>query len=239
MTVLKRLSNVVRAEAHALIDKLEDPIKIMELGIIDLKKDLKKSMDNLAKVKAIAIKIRNDADKAKKLAEDYEKKALNVLKKTQNKELNEQEADRLATESLIKKEEVENNAARLAQDSEKHDQLSKQFQASVNNIKSKISKYEKDLEILKAKSGTAVSGKKVNEQLAELTEINSSNTIEMIEKMKAKVEQDELLAQAYEDIVNADKSVDNEINTALESDLMTTASQSLLELKKKLGIIKE
>jgi phage shock protein A len=40
MGIFSRLFNVGKAEAHAAIDKLEDPIKMTEQGIRDLKKDL-------------------------------------------------------------------------------------------------------------------------------------------------------------------------------------------------------
>ena len=44
MGVFKRLFTVGKAEAHAAIDKLEDPIKMTEQGIRDLKLDLDKSL---------------------------------------------------------------------------------------------------------------------------------------------------------------------------------------------------
>ena len=37
----------------------------------------------------------------------------------------------------------------------------------------------------------------------------------MLEKMKSKVEEDESLAEAYGEVANIDKSVDDEINAAL------------------------
>ena len=51
------------AEAHSAIDKLENPIKLTEQGIRDLKKDLDKSLHALAEVKALEIRSRNDANK--------------------------------------------------------------------------------------------------------------------------------------------------------------------------------
>ena len=38
MGIFSRLFKVGQAEAHAMVDKLEDPIKITEQGIRDLKK---------------------------------------------------------------------------------------------------------------------------------------------------------------------------------------------------------
>ena len=44
MNVFKRLFRVGEAEAHSALDKLEDPIKMTEQGIRDLKKDLDASL---------------------------------------------------------------------------------------------------------------------------------------------------------------------------------------------------
>ena len=51
--VFKRMFKVAQSEAHAAVDRLEDPIKMTEQGIRDLRKDLEASMKNLAEVKAL------------------------------------------------------------------------------------------------------------------------------------------------------------------------------------------
>ena len=56
MGIFNRIFNVGKAEAHAMVDKLEDPIKMTEQGIRDLKKDLDSSLQALAEVKAMAIR---------------------------------------------------------------------------------------------------------------------------------------------------------------------------------------
>ena len=80
---------------------------------------------------------------------------------------------------------------------------------------------------------TAAASKKINQQISR---VDSSGTIAMLEKMKAKVEEDESLATAYGEMAAADKSVDDEINAALSSGSTSAPSTSLIELKKKMGI---
>jgi len=232
MTIFKRLFKIGQSEAHAIVDKFEDPIKLTEQGIRDLKNDLKGAMTSLAEVKGIAIRTRREADNNKKLAADYERKAMLILQKMQNGEMDAADAERLATEALNKKEHHSQEAVRLSQEADRHEQMSNQLQLNVNKIKASVSTYENDLTTLKARSKTAASTKKINKQMAK---IDSSGTISMLEKMKAKVEEDESLAIAYGDMANADKSVDDEINAVL-SGSSPTASQNLLELKKKMGI---
>ncbi|WP_186441218.1 PspA/IM30 family protein, partial [Desulfamplus magnetovallimortis] len=53
MSFFSRLFKVGESNAHAIIDKMEDPIKMTEQGIRDLKKDLTEAMTALAEVKGI------------------------------------------------------------------------------------------------------------------------------------------------------------------------------------------
>ena len=61
MSIFRRIFKVTQSETHAIIDKFEDPIKMTEQGIRDLKKDLQQAMISLAEVKGMAIRTRRDA----------------------------------------------------------------------------------------------------------------------------------------------------------------------------------
>lgn len=233
MSIFRRIFKITQAEAHAVVDKLEDPIKLTEQGIRDLKNDLQRAMTSLAEVKGIAIRTRRDAEGKKKLAADYERKAMLLLNKMQSGELDAGEAERLATEALNLKEQNAAEAVRLATEAERHEKMADQLQGNVNKIKSSISTYENDLVTLKARAKTAQASKKINQQIAK---IDSSGTISLLEKMKAKVEEDESLAAAYGEMAAVDKSVDDEIDTVLSSGGKPSGSDSLAELKKKMGI---
>lgn len=233
MSIFKRVFKVGQSEAHAVIDKLEDPIRMTEQGIRDLKKDLQQAMTSLAEVKSISIRTRKESDNKKKAAAEYERKAMLLLQKMQDGSLDGTEAERLASEALSRKESESNEAVRLSQEADRHEQMASTLQTNVNKIKSSITTYENDLVTLKARARTAASTKKINQQLSK---VDSSGTIAMLEKMKAKVEEDESLALAYGDMVTADQSVDDEISAALEGAQPAAGPDHLLELKKKMGI---
>jgi len=228
----QRLFKIGQSEAHAVLDNMEDPIRMTEQGIRDLKNDLQSSMTSLAEVKGVAIRLKKDGDSSKSLAAEYERKAMLLLQKMQGGEMDQAEAERLATEALKKKEEASQKAAQALKDWENQDNMANQLQGKIEKLKSTITKYENDLITLKARARTAASTKKINQQLAK---IDSSSTIAMLEKMRNKVEEDESLAQAYGQVADIDKSVDNEIDAAL-SQGNTTANDSLAALKSKMGI---
>ena len=230
MGIINRLLTIGKAEAHSAIDKLEDPIKVTEQGIRDLKNDLSKSLQALAEVKALAIRSKKDLNNNKAAAKDYEQKAILLIKKAESGALDVAEADRLATEVLSRKEEAMSNAARAQEEVNKFDANIAQLESNVNKLKSNISRYENELRTLKARARVAKSTEKVNKQLSG---IDSSGTVSMLERMKEKVEQQEAMAEAYGDMAGNDKSIDDEIDNALGG-TQAKAASSLEELKAKL-----
>ena len=231
--IFQRFFKMAQSEAHSAVDKLEDPIKLTEQGIRDLKKDLQSAMTSLAEVKAIAIRLKKDSDDQKKLAGDYERKAMMLLQKAQAGDMDAVEAERLATAALEKKEGAVTQAQRLSVDQEGQQGMADQLQNKVEQLKRDIGKYENELVTLRARAKTASSMRKINQQLSG---VDSSSTLAMLEKMKDKVAEEESLAQAYGDIGDVGTSIDQDIDKALQAPSQSATSDSLAELKKKMGI---
>ena len=232
--LFSRILRLGKAEAHSAVDKLEDPIKMTEQGIRDLKKDLEESMKSLAQVKGIVIRMRNDAENKKKLAADYESKAMALLQKAEQGSLEMSEAERLATEVLSRKEDAAKEALRLSKEVSVQEGMSLQLQRNVDKLRTTVQRYENDLVTLRARSKTAAATKKLNAQIAR---VGSDSTIAMLEKMRDKVEEDESLSQAYGEMADSGQSVDDEISKALgEGSPMPGASDSLAALKAKMKL---
>jgi phage shock protein A len=232
MGIFNRLFKIGQSEAHALVDKLEDPIKLTEQGIRDLKKDLEASLTSLAEVKAIAIRMRKDAENNKLQSQDYERKAMLLLQKAQSGQISQGEADRLATEAIVKKDEHDKVAVHSENEYQKQQAMVDKLQNNINRLKSTISTYDNELITLKARAKTASSVKKINKQLAN---IDSSGTIHMLEKMKTKVDEEESLASAYGEIAGTTKTLDDEIDTVLADSKKVEAGDKLAALKAKLA----
>ncbi len=230
MGIFSRLFTVGKAEAHAVVDKLEDPIKMTEQGIRDLKKDLDKSLQALAEVKGLAIRSKRDVAEQTARAQNYEQKAILLLQKAEKGEMEVAEAERLATEALSRKEEATAAAARAKEEVTRFDTNLAQLDANVKKLKSTITRYENELRTLKARSRVSSATQKINKQLSG---IDSSGTVSMLEKMKEKVAQQEAMAEAYGDIAIENKSIDDEIDAHL-SDTNVKASNALEALKAKM-----
>lgn len=230
----RRVFKFAESEAHAAINKLEDPIKMTEQGIRDLKKDLQVSLKNLAEVKALQIRMQRDLEEKKAGAADYEKKAMLLLQQARAGALEPAEADRLAGEVLAKKERAASAAVGMTRDVQKQDAMVAQLEANVKQLKSQISAWETELATLIARAKVASATKKLNQQLAQ---VDSNGTIAMLEKMRTRVDEDEALAKSYGEIAMVETSIDAEIDKTLAGSRgEVKASDSLAALKAKMGI---
>ncbi len=234
MSWFKRLFRIGKAEAHAALDKLEDPIKMTEQGIRDLKGNLEKALVALAEVKAMGIRANGDAEGYEAKAKEYETKAMMLLKKAQAGELDAAEGDRLASEALLRKEENEKLAVQARKNQGYFEKNGDKLNENIQNLRTNIAKYENELKTLKARAAVSSATKNINKDLAN---IDSSSTVSMLEKMKEKVAQEEALAESYADIAKEGRSLDQEIDDALEGSAAEVKAQDqLAELKKKMGI---
>ena len=231
MNFFKRLFKIGQAEANAAIDNMEDPIKMTEQGIRDLRVDLEKSLESLAQVKALAIRAKNDIEEFTAKANDYEQKAMLVLTKAKNGELEFNEADDLAKQALLKKQEIHLQIENAKNEATSFDNSVAQLEGNVQEIKGTISKWENELKTLKARVKVSKATKNLNKQMAEK---DSSGTVAMLERMKEKVQQEEALAEAYGDLSKSSKTVDQKLNELTDTK-NKTAEDNLAQLKKQLG----
>jgi phage shock protein A len=233
MSIFQRLFKIGQAEGHHVINKLEDPIRMTEQGIRDLKSDLQGAMTGLAEVKGVAIRLTQEAEEARRQASEYERKAMLMLQRAQADHMDMPQAERLATEALTMKDSASERAIRRFKDAEQQQRLASQLQEKIGQFKSTISTHENELMTLRARAKTAAATKKINQQLSQ---IDSSSTIALLERMKNKVEEDEALAQAYGEMANVDSSIDAAIDRALADSQTLSPQDRLAELKAKMGL---
>jgi phage shock protein A len=231
MNIFKRLFKIGQSEAHSLVDQLEDPIKLTEQGIRDMKADLDKSLQAMAEVKAMGIRAKNEAETNRNKSKDYEMKAIDLLERSKKGLIVQTEADRLAESALQRQQECLSQMQRALTDQKKFEVSVSKLDVNISKLKSSISKWENELKTLKARAKVSEATKNVNKQMANL---DSSSTLAMLEKMKEKVEQNEALAESYAQIVDESKTIDEEIDKALEL-TNKSSSDALKALKEKMN----
>ena len=233
MNIFKRLLRIGQAEIHSAVDKMEDPIRMTEQGIREMREDLDKALQASAQVRAMAIRTKNEMTKKEAEAKDYQNKAILLLQKAQKGEISMEQAEKLAKEALTLRENLLKEASALTEQLGTHEKAADDIQKNVDILRFNITKWENELRTLKSRLKVSRATKEVNRQMAQ---IDSNSTVSMLERMKEKVEEEEALAQAYGDMAKSTKSVDDEINKAIGSE-NGKVSWELEEIKKKLGIV--
>ena len=230
MGILKRLSTVFKSNANAAIDEIEDSIKMTNQGILDLKEQLNKARHSLATAKANSIKAHREYKAALVKPEEYEQKAVALLKKVEHGELSADDGDRLATEALAKKEafikEVEHRLDvynNLKTNADK-------FENDINKLRKEIENWENKARTLRSRKDLADSRVAMRQNMSS---IDPSSTINMLKKMEEKVEKAEALAEAEDQLSISERTTDDEINAVLSAP--SKSSDALAALKQKMA----
>jgi len=231
MGFFRRLFKIGQAEANAAVNKLEDPVKMTEQGIRDMKGKLDESIQALAEVKALAIRSKNDANKYRNKMTEYENKAIALIKRAESDAVDPADADRLATSALDEKEQAGQNLQTALKTQKTYDAQVAKLDHTIDRLRANISKWENEAKTLRARAKVSQATKTINKQLAN---IDADGTVAMLERMKDKVEQDEALAESYADIAFENQSIDEEIDSVLEES-SGGGSEALAALKAKLS----
>lgn len=230
MNIFQRLFKIGQAETHSAIDKLEDPIKMIEQGLRDLHTELDSANRAMAEVKAMHIRRGNELKSYKEEQESTHNKSVLLLKKAQEGALDSVEADQLVKENLRKKAAITKkiNAAE-----QQVDTLQKQVTAlegNVSKIKASIGQWESELKTLRARVKVSNATQKINKQLMQM---DSNSVAGMLERMKDKVLDEEALANAYGEMSKKEESNDEKINKIIND---ISLDEELAQLKSQLGI---
>ena len=229
--IIQRFFKFIQASAHSFLSRFEDPIKLTEQGIRDLKHDYDENMRGLAEIKAIAITTKRNMEERKQVALDYERKALLLLQNAQNGTLSQEEADRLASEALNKKNNAIQEATKFAVDLQNYENMTRTMENKLVSLKKQISNWESELTTLKARHKVAKSTRKINQQLCTLS---TDSTTAMLADMKTKIQEEEALATAYDQMIYLESDIDKEINNAIGTTASADTQIALAELKAKM-----
>ncbi|MFT3678026.1 MAG: PspA/IM30 family protein [Chitinophagaceae bacterium] len=232
MNIFKRLFRIGQAEIHAAVDKMEDPVKMTEQGLRELRQDLAEATEAYAQVKALAIRTENDQAHCLQESTNYAEKAILIMQKAQAGQVDMVKAEQLAREALSLRRRFYSESEELGQQVVALQQSSREMLRNTEILKENMEKWEKELRTLKAKAKVSKATEQVNKQLAQL---DTNGTVAMLERMKAKVEDQEALSKAYGEIARDKNSLKDELNSILKDDSLSI-EKDLKAIKDKLGI---
>ncbi|RYY60474.1 MAG: PspA/IM30 family protein [Chitinophagaceae bacterium] len=232
MNLFKRIFRIGQAEIHAAVEKMEDPVKMTEQGLRELREDLAQATEAYARVKALAIRTENEKEVCQKESLNYAEKAILIMQKAQHGEVEIVKAEQLAREALSLRRQYYTDSENLAVQVVAHQQSSQEMLNNIGILKENLAKWEKELKTLKARVKVSKATQQVNKQLAQL---DTNGTIAMLERMKEKVEDQEALSKAYGEIARDKHTMKDELDKILKDDT-TSIEKDLAAIKTKLGM---
>ena len=225
--ILERFKTIMSSNINALLDKMEDPEKMIDQYLRDMEKDLgsvkAETVAVMAQESAAKRKVAECEDEIKKM-ESYAKKALQAGNEADARMfLEKKESIKIKLESLEKEKMIAvENSLKMR---EMHDKLTSDIQklnAKRNEIKSKIKMAKSAQKINSMTSSTGISGK-----------MDSFNSIEekvdrMLDEANASFELNSSKKDEVDDLMKKYDSVEPESSSAVDEELE--------RLKKEMGL---
>jgi len=221
--IFDRFKRVVSSNINDLINKAENPEKMLNQLIIDMNQQMVESKKAVAMAIADEKKIERELLEQKRQADEWERKAVMAVKAGR---------DDLAKEALLRKQEAENYYNQLRPQWESQKAAVEKLKETLRMLQNKIDEASRKKNILIARAKRAEAQEKIQKTLTSMA--GNTSAFETFDRMAKKVDEIEARAEANGELANlsVSSSLENEF-AKLESS-GTGADLMLEELKRKM-----
>ncbi len=225
MGILTRIFNLFRATTSDLLDKAEDPEKMIKQMISDLEAQKKKAKEQMTEALALQKRLERDTEKEHQEAEKWEQKAILAV---------QNEKDDLAKEALTRKNEHLRRALDFEKQLEMHQNNADSLKESYQTMEDKIDEIKRKQGLLSVKQKQAEAQEKIYKTIEGLGD--TSGIMDTIERAEEKVENLQARAEAYQEIsMESDQESLEEKFKELEHE-SPDMEMEMLELKKRAAL---
>jgi len=225
MGIFDRLSTMIRSNLNDLISRAENPEKMLNQLILDMKGQLAKAKQQVAISIADEKKLQADAEQMKKGAEDWERRAMLAVQENR---------DDMAKQALVRYNEALQGAQQLHETWVKSKAETESLKNSLRMLNDKIEEAKRKKNILIARARRAEAQQRIQETMSGLSD---KSAFESFERMAEKIEQNERRAIAAAEI-QEEFSGDALVKQFEVLEYHGTSDQQLIELKMKMGLLK-
>lgn len=184
MGIFDRIGRVVRANVNDMISNAEDPEKVLEQSILEMKEDLVKMRQAVAQAIAAQKRTEQQYISNQSEANKWQQRAQLALTKGE---------ENLAREALVKKKTYGDAATTLKQQLDQQLSQVEGLRRNLITLENKISEANTKKNMLKARLSAA----KANEQLQNtIGNLNTSSAMAAFDRMEEKVLQMEAVSQS-------------------------------------------
>ena len=222
MGLFSRLGTLIRSNINELINKAEDPEKMLNQVLVDMKGQLVEAKKQVAVAIADEKRLKKQYEQEAAKAQEWERKAMLAVKAGD---------DGLARAALQRKNEHDEVAETLKQQWDAQKQSVEQLKQALRGLDGKIEEAKRKRNILVSRQKRAEAQRTINETLSN---INSTSAFDTFERMSDRVTQLEAEAEATAEIGGAlpEASLESQFK-ALEAG---SVDDELAQLKKKMAL---
>jgi phage shock protein A len=224
MSIFERFSTMLRSNINDLISRAENPEKMLNQLILDMKSQLAKAKQEAAAAIADEKKLQADAEALKKQAEDWERRAMLAVQEGR---------DDLATQALVRYNEALQGAQQLHETWVRHKADTEHLKGQLRQLNDQIEEAKRKKNILVARAKRAQAQQRIQETMAGM---NDKSAFESFERMAEKIEHIERKALAAAEIQQEFQS-DDLMDQFKRLEYKGSTDQQLLEPKAKMGML--
>jgi phage shock protein A len=223
MGLFSRLKTLISSNVNDLINKAENPEKMLNQLLIDMNSQLIESKKAVALAIADEKKLERETANQEALAQDWEKKAMLAVRA---------EKDDLAREALLRKQEYENAALEYRKQWDAQKAAVDKLKTSLRELQNKIDEAQRKKNLLIARAKRAEAQQKIQSTMSSVT--GNRSAFDAFDRISQKVDQLEAQADAAKELddFSADNDLEKKFKELEKSD--DSADLMLLELKEKM-----
>ena len=227
MGIFDRLSSLLKSNINDLITSAENPEKMLNQIIVDMRDQLAKAKQQVAAAIADEKRLRDQADAEYRQAQDWEQKAVLAL---------QQGREDLAKQALVRHTEHAQHGQQLEMTWEAHRQETEKLKSQLRDLNDKIEEAKRKKNLLLARQRRAEAQKRIATTMSGLSE---KSAFEAFARMEERIEQNERQIKASVEIdeeFSGDRLA-SEFRQLEKGAGAMSADAQLLALKQKLGML--
>ena len=191
MGIFSKLSTVIKSNINDLINRAENPEKMLNQIILDMRDQLAKAKREVAAAIADERKLRGQLDDEVKQSREWEKRAMLAVK---------QGRDDLAKQALVRQQEHAERASALDQTWRAQSAETEKLKGSLRQLNEKIEEAKRKRNLLIAKQKRAQAQRRIHETMSGLSD---TSAFDAFNRMADKIEEEERRSLAQAEVTEA------------------------------------
>ena len=227
MGIFSKLGTLIKSNINDLINRAEDPEKMLNQIILDMRDQLAKAKREVAGAIADERKLRAQLDAETKQTRGWEKRAVMAVR---------QGRDDLAKQALVRQQEHSERAASLDQAWQAQAAETEKLKGSLRQLNDKIEEARRKRNLLIAKQKRAQAQRRIHETMSGLSD---TSAFDAFNRMADKIEDEERQTLAEAEVTEAitGDTVESEFLRLEAGTSDTGLDDRLLALKSEMGLL--